>query len=479
MKRSAIPACVSSVSGDQAVAVTDIQLRLLSTLTAYNRKCSFAIKYSFAVNSTKLTLDVDILPWVENHHTTAGGRGSRRRRKRRRTRETDDDLDSEDLRDVYDKGKPIQKEKPIQKDKPILKDKPIQKDKPKDDADAYSKDTNDICVCGPLVCMCMKPKKLPKPPERTNTLRRSGNTKQSSEKPALLVQNTELKGSMISKVEEFLKKKDEQPLKQKPWFYGNITRQQCIDLMQDQAMNGEFMIRESESNRDDFVLSVKTGIKVSGLEIKHLKIVKKGEEGLKMDGYDQMFSDLDELVIYFMNHNTRCLRSRVAIFQPIKNKEKHQHLAETRNKRSQSVRQIYCLYCEQFHNKVHYCGIKRCFILWDYYLFLKMEGPTQDSVLRPAGYAVDEATHTNFYKNIYEMILLCNDDAKEWNKIWVKEEINERAFLLRREKVAIQLKYPCADLLDEKDTKGDDNTLEKERKKLDNLINDDYMKFDI
>jgi hypothetical protein len=101
--------------------------------------------------------------------------------------------------------------------------------------------------------------------------------------------------------------------------------------MQDQAMDGEFMIRESESNRDDFVLSLKTGIKVSGLEIKHLKIVKKGEEGLKMDGYDQMLSDLDELVICFMNHNTGCPRIRGAIFQPIKNKEKHQHLAETRN----------------------------------------------------------------------------------------------------------------------------------------------------
>ena len=126
---------------------------------------------------------------------------------------------------------------------------------------------------------------LPKPLDRTTNLRRSGNTKDS----------------MIYKVEKFLEKKDEQPLKQKPWFYGNITRQQCIDLMQDQAMDGEFMIRESESNKDDFVLSMKTGIKVSGLEIKHLKIVKKNEEGFKMDGYDQMFSDLDELVLYFMD----------------------------------------------------------------------------------------------------------------------------------------------------------------------------------
>ena len=65
------------------VVVEDIQLQILTLLNKYSaRKCK--LNYSFAIKNTKLTLDVDILPWVENHYTVAGGRGSRRRRRRRR-----------------------------------------------------------------------------------------------------------------------------------------------------------------------------------------------------------------------------------------------------------------------------------------------------------------------------------------------------------------------------------------------------------
>ena len=185
-----------------------------------------------------------------------------------------------------------------------------------------------------------------------------------------------------------------------------------------------------------------------------------------------------------MDHNTGCPRISGAIFQPIKNKEKHQHLAETRNKRSQSVRQIFCCYCQQFHNKVHYCGRKRCFILWDFYLFLKMEGPTQDSVLRPAGYAVDDATDISFYKSRFAMLQDTKADADKWNQTWVTEQMKLKKLYKER------MKYPFADLLDEKDNKGADNTLEKGQliqvdedisrdamveKKIDNMIKDVYM----
>ena len=81
--RSATPASVSSASGNQALAVADIQLKLLSTLSTYNKKNNAVLQYSFAIKSTKLTLEVDIVPGVENRHT-AGGRGSRRRRKKRK-----------------------------------------------------------------------------------------------------------------------------------------------------------------------------------------------------------------------------------------------------------------------------------------------------------------------------------------------------------------------------------------------------------
>lgn len=42
------------------------------------------LQYSFAIKSTKLILELDIVPEMKNHRTTAGGRGARRRRKKRR-----------------------------------------------------------------------------------------------------------------------------------------------------------------------------------------------------------------------------------------------------------------------------------------------------------------------------------------------------------------------------------------------------------
>ena len=111
-----------------------------------------------------------------------------------------------------------------------------------------------------------------------------------------------------------------------------------------------------------------------------------------------------------------------------------------------------------------------------------MEGPTQDSVLRPAGYAVDDATDTWFYKSRFEMLTAAKEDADKWTQTWVTERMTIKKLYKEhclKEPENLQMKYPFADLLDEKDTKGADNTLEKERKKLDNLINDDYMKFDI
>ena len=82
--RSATPASVSSSAENQAVLVAKIQLKLLSTITAYNKKNNSVLQYSFAIKSTKLILELDIVPEMKNHRTTAGGRGARRRRKKRR-----------------------------------------------------------------------------------------------------------------------------------------------------------------------------------------------------------------------------------------------------------------------------------------------------------------------------------------------------------------------------------------------------------
>jgi hypothetical protein len=106
--------------------------------------------------------------------------------------------------------------------------------------------------------------------------------------------------------------------------------------------------------------------------------------------------------------------------------------------------------------------------------------------LRPPGYAVVGATKTTFYKNRFEMITNANEDAKECHKMKTPLGVTEQI------KAGVQ--YPFADLLDKKDKQGADNSLEKGQlnqvdedisrdamveKKLDNLIKDDYMKFDI
>ena len=64
---------VTPASGylDPAVAVANLQRRLLQAIQKTNAK------YSFAVDGRKLTLSVDVLP--ENHHPSEGGRGARRR----------------------------------------------------------------------------------------------------------------------------------------------------------------------------------------------------------------------------------------------------------------------------------------------------------------------------------------------------------------------------------------------------------------
>ena len=77
----------ASGSLDPAVAVADLQLRLLQAI----KKSKLSVTYSFSVQVGKLTLSLDVLPGVEmNHQTTGGGRGSRKKRRvwRRAARDT-------------------------------------------------------------------------------------------------------------------------------------------------------------------------------------------------------------------------------------------------------------------------------------------------------------------------------------------------------------------------------------------------------
>ena len=92
-----------------------------------------------------------------------------------------------------------------------------------------------------------------------------------------------------------------------------------------------------------------------------------------------------------------------------------------------------------------------------------------------------------FYESRFEMITRTNRDADKWDKKWDIEQIKQRT--LKKE----LMRYPFADLLNEKDNKKAD-TLETGQlskvdedisrdamleKKINNMFEDVYMKFDI
>jgi hypothetical protein len=93
------------------------------------------------------------------------------------------------------------------------------------------------------------------------------------------------------------------------------------------------------------------------------------------------------------------------------------------------------------------------------------------------------------------MLTAAREDADKWTRTWVTERMTIKKLYKEhclKEPENLQMQYPFADLLDEKDQKGADNTLEKgqliqvERdrskeamveKAIDNMIKDVYMTF--
>ena len=160
IQQDSIPAL--SIPRNKVVVVEEIQLQILTLLNKYSaRKCK--LNYSFAIKNTKLTLDVDVLPWEENHYTVAGGRGARRRRTRRR----------KESGHVYQRNTPTaEAETPRNilpnarsQPRPTLTEKPVHTSQPKEP-----------CERCPLVCICM-PESMPL-------------TSSGSERPALQVRTT-------------------------------------------------------------------------------------------------------------------------------------------------------------------------------------------------------------------------------------------------------------------------------------------------
>jgi len=210
IQQDSIPAL--SKPRNKVVVVEDIQLQILTLLNKYSaRKCK--LNYSFAIKNTKLTLDVDILPWEENHYTVAGGRGARRRRKRRRkesghvsqrnTPTAEAETPRNILPDARSQPRPTLTEKPVHTS-------PVPPVPPPPWYRAPSQPTEPCGRC-PLVCTCMP------------------STSSGSERPALQVPTTRRVRGMdlpttpeepLRKVAELLDKQNQKiDLNDQPWFF--------------------------------------------------------------------------------------------------------------------------------------------------------------------------------------------------------------------------------------------------------------------
>ncbi|XP_022242204.1 cytoplasmic protein NCK1-like isoform X1 [Limulus polyphemus] len=82
-----------------------------------------------------------------------------------------------------------------------------------------------------------------------------------------------------------------QDLLGRPWYFGGISRSQCDQMLNNTAQDGDFLIRDSETNVGDFSVSLKAPIRN-----KHFRV--HVENGIYCIG-QRRFNDLDELVEHY------------------------------------------------------------------------------------------------------------------------------------------------------------------------------------
>ncbi|XP_071838131.1 cytoplasmic protein NCK2-like isoform X2 [Apostichopus japonicus] len=81
----------------------------------------------------------------------------------------------------------------------------------------------------------------------------------------------------------------------KEWFHGKLSRAQSESVLQS-AVEGNFLVRESEAFRGDFSISVKGADRV-----KHFKVHVGSEDSRFLIG-QKKFDNLDDIVAHYKNH---------------------------------------------------------------------------------------------------------------------------------------------------------------------------------
>ncbi|CAL1571163.1 unnamed protein product [Knipowitschia caucasica] len=104
------------------------------------------------------------------------------------------------------------------------------------------------------------------------------------------------------------------------WFWGRLTRQEAVSLLQGQR-HGVFLVRESITSHGDYVLSVSENSKVSHYIINRISNNRQSGPGLNVQRFrigDQEFEALPSLLEFYKIHYL----DTTTLIEPI-NKSKH------------------------------------------------------------------------------------------------------------------------------------------------------------
>nr|1BKM_A Chain A, PP60 V-SRC TYROSINE KINASE TRANSFORMING PROTEIN [Rous sarcoma virus] len=86
------------------------------------------------------------------------------------------------------------------------------------------------------------------------------------------------------------------------WYFGKITRRESEALLLNpENPRGTFLVRESETTKGAYCLSVSDFDNAKGLNVKHYKIRKLDSGGFYITSRTQ-FSSLQQLVAYYSKH---------------------------------------------------------------------------------------------------------------------------------------------------------------------------------
>jgi len=86
------------------------------------------------------------------------------------------------------------------------------------------------------------------------------------------------------------------PFADKVWYFGNITRQECEALLNQYAEDGDFLIRNSESNVGDYTVTLKASTPNRN---KHFRVKCEGD---MFTIGPQTFDTLEDLVEHYKRH---------------------------------------------------------------------------------------------------------------------------------------------------------------------------------